>query len=122
MPLDNTNVVTYVTSSLTPGNHSFLITANTVPRLSGGVGTHQHLVLPQEVPAPVFRSLQKNEDGTVELRLDVMPGHGVQFEYSLHLTNWFNLAVGTNTGVVLQMTDSAATNSPARFYRARLLD
>jgi hypothetical protein len=122
LPLSGTNVVTYVTSSLSPGGHSFLFTANTMPRLSGGVGMHQHVVLPQEVPPPGFRSLRRAENGAVQLELDVMPGHGVQLEYSLTLTNWLDLTKGTNLGTVLEVSDTAATNHPARFYRARLLD
>jgi hypothetical protein len=44
--LDQSGHATYTTSALAEGDHFFIVTANTVPRLSGGVTSLNHTVLP----------------------------------------------------------------------------
>jgi hypothetical protein len=46
----------------------------------------------------------------------------VLVEFSTNLPTWYPLMTGTNTADLLRVTDFDATNSPIRFYRAKLLE
>jgi hypothetical protein len=121
LSLGSSNSASFTTTSLSVGDHFFVITADSVPQLGGGVGTYQYHVDAAPDVSPWFRSLAKTTSGPAGLEIDVQPRRGVQVQFSTNLFNWYPLMTGTNTSDFLRVTDFDATNSPARFYRAKLL-
>jgi hypothetical protein len=49
-----------------------------------------------------------------------LAGQTVVTESSTNLVNWFALATNTLSAALLYFSDPGSTNSPVRFYRARL--
>jgi hypothetical protein len=121
LTLGSSNSTSFTTSSLGVGEHFFLITADSVPQLSGGIALYQYHVDPAADVPPYFRGISKNAGGAADLQIDAQPGRGVLVEYSTHLPNWHPLTVATNTGDLLRVTDFDATNNAVRFYRAQVL-
>lgn len=121
LSLGSSNSASFTTTSLGVGDHFFVITADSVPQLSGGVGTyHYHVDAAPDVP-PYFTAIAKTTSGPANLEIDAQPHRGVQVEFSTDFSNWTPLMTGTNTSDFLRVTDFDATNSPSRFYRAKLL-
>ena len=121
LSLGSSNSASFTTTDLGVGDHYFTITADSVPQLSGGVGTYQyHVDGAPDVP-PYFVSIAKTMSGPASLEIDAQPRLGVQVEFSTDFSNWNPLMTGTNTSDYLRLTDFDATNSPVRFYRAKLL-
>jgi hypothetical protein len=58
LPLDSSGHASFTTSGLQEGNHFFVLTANTVPNLSGGVTGYSHVVLPTHTNLAPFITYQ----------------------------------------------------------------
>jgi hypothetical protein len=121
LTLGSSNSTSFTTSSLGLGEHFFLITADSVPQLAGGIASYQYRVDQAAVVPPYFRGISKNAGGAAGLQIDAQPGRELLVEYSNHLPNWHPLIVGTNTGDLLRVTDFGATSNAVRFYRAQVL-
>jgi hypothetical protein len=122
LSLGSSNSASFTTTSLSVGDHFFVITADSVPQLGGGVTNYQyHVNAAPDVP-PYFNTITKTTSGPAGLEIDVQPRRGVLVEFSTNFPNWYPLMTGTNTADLLRVTDFDATNSPARFYRAKLLE
>jgi uncharacterized delta-60 repeat protein len=84
---------------------------STIMRLNGD--THSADVRPR------FRALAAFENGTVELRINVVPGRTYSIESSPDLVNWAALTTRVPSEYELDIIDSAFNGLP-RFYRASL--
>ena len=80
------------------------------------VGRRQTFLKGDGAPVPRFEALRLVPGG-VELTMEGAVGEAYGLEQSTNLVNWKPLASVTNTTSLLQYIDTAATNSPMRFYR-----
>jgi hypothetical protein len=78
-------------------------------------------ILPITAPSPiVFVSSVRLANGQMQLTLSGNQGEVYEMETSTNLNSWTQIATLTNIAGIVTCLDSSATNSAARFYRARL--
>jgi hypothetical protein len=71
-------------------------------------------------PPPILSSPQIGPDRAAQFWLSAYPNRLYVVEQSADLTHWTALTVSPQTNEVVRVTDTRATNSPVRFYRAHL--
>jgi hypothetical protein len=69
---------------------------------------------------PVLLSAPTTTNGTFGFTLSGQPGQVYLLEVSTNLQQWAPLAWLTNLTGQVYFTDPASSNSPSRFYRARV--
>jgi hypothetical protein len=64
-----------------------------------------------------FQSIQKNGQGAINLRLEVIPGKTYFLERSSTLTSWTQVSAKTAIGSSLEFDEPVASSAGAQFYR-----
>jgi len=73
------------------------------------------------LPPARFLSIACFPDGRVQCEIAADPDHTYLIQSSIDLLQWENLSTNVPTSGTISFTSTAATNSPARFYRTQTL-
>jgi len=98
------------------GSYSVLVT-NTI----GAVTSSNALLTVSPPQPPQFLSVSVLANGLVQMVLGGQPGASYAIDGSSNLVNWIPLTNFVNTNGTCLFTDTASTNHPVGFYRARSL-
>lgn len=71
-------------------------------------------------PSPVVRSVRRNSDGSIELRIGGRPDWTYSVETSANLVDWTTLREVPSEGAITQVNDTPPAGQSQRFYRTTL--
>jgi hypothetical protein len=104
--------------------HDFAGTDQFVYTITDGAGAYSMAtvtVMVTDVSQPIVLQAPSTAGGQFSMEILGLPGQVYELQASTNLIDWVSMRKVTNFGGIVPFTDPIQTNSPTRFYRARLV-